>query len=258
MHTPWHSNHPICEGGAQRTFLNQHHARKAIVQVPEIDAAHTALVVQLPVNVKGLIGLDLHLAHPLVGDRALAGALAAAGPDAAHAALVQRRVELVAPWRAVAVAVAVVVAEEVVAARLLAALDGEGLVDGRQEVLGQVRGQGDDCVEVLARVLGVEAAEEVALTKGYQWMEFFIRDFWRLRVGIVERAEMVVRRHQGGRRELVGRCLAWRGQREDRERIGLGEEGGKLTAPSQRDPQPLQLPVCRGGRSLKSQFRKAP
>src|SRR5438132_1675247 len=111
------------------TFLEQHNPRKAVIQVPEIDRGNTALVVQVAVDVKRLVGLDLHLAHPLPGDGALAGTLVSASADAADAGLVKWRVELVAPWRAVAVAVAVVVAQEVVAAGLLAALDHERLVD---------------------------------------------------------------------------------------------------------------------------------
>lgn len=60
-----------------------------------------------------------------------------------------------------AVAIAVVVAEEVVAARLLAAPHRQRLVDGREQVLGQVRRERDDGVEVVGRVLGVEAPEQV-------------------------------------------------------------------------------------------------
>lgn len=147
---------------SQRTFLDQHDAGESVIQVPQVHAAHAPLVVQLPIDVKGLVGLDLHLADSLIGDGAFTSTLAASRADTAHAALVQRRVELVAPWRAVAVAVAVVVAEEVVSAGLPAPLDGEGLVDGREEVFGQVRGQGDDGVEVLARVFRIQAAEEIA------------------------------------------------------------------------------------------------
>lgn len=44
---------------------------------------------------------------------------------------------------------------------MLAALDGQGLVDGREKVFGQVGGEGDDGVEVVGCVFGVEAAEEV-------------------------------------------------------------------------------------------------
>jgi hypothetical protein len=155
----------------KRTLLQQDDAGEPIIEVPEVDTAHAPLVVQLPVDVKGLVGLDLHPAHPLAGDGALAGPLALAG--AAHASrprLVQGRVELVGPGRPVAVAVAVVVAEEELAARVLAALDREGLVDGREEVLGQVGGQGDDGVEVLGCMLGVEASEQVPIVSRQLWL----------------------------------------------------------------------------------------
>lgn len=147
----------------QLTLLQQHNARKSIVQVPEVHRRHTALVVQLAVDVERLVGLDLHLAHPLAGDSALARTFTAACTHPAGTALVQRGVELVAPRRAVRVAVAVVVTEEVVTARLLAALDREGLVDGREEVFGEVWGEGDEGVEVVRGVFGVEATEEVAV-----------------------------------------------------------------------------------------------
>lgn len=150
-------------GWGALTLLEQHDAGEAVVEVPEVDAAHAALVVELAVDVKGLVGLDLDGPDALAGDGALAGALAAAaGPDAAGAALVERRVEAVGPRGAVAVAVAVVVAQQVVAPRVLAAPQLQRLVDRREQVLGQVRGQRDDGVEVRARVLGVEPPEEVA------------------------------------------------------------------------------------------------
>lgn len=144
------------------TFLQKYHTCESIVKVPEVDAAHTTLVIQLAVEVECLVGLDLHLADALTRNGTLAGALAAPSAYAAHTALVQGRVELVGPGGAVAVAIAVVVAEQVVAAGLLAAADGEGLIDRREEVFGQVRGERDDGVEVVGRLLGVETAKEVA------------------------------------------------------------------------------------------------
>lgn len=147
----------------QHTLLHQYHASEPVIQVPQIDTAHASLVVQLSVDIKRLVGLDLHLAHPLVRNGPLAGAVVASRADTANTALVQRRVKLVAPWGAVAVAVTVVIAEEVVAAGLPTPLDGEGLVDGGEEVFGQVRGEGDDGAEVLAGMFGVEAAEQVAV-----------------------------------------------------------------------------------------------
>lgn len=154
------------EKGEKLTLLQEHDARKAVIQVPKVHAAHAALVVQVPVHIEGLVGLDLHLADPLAGDGALTRAVitgtARGRGHAARAALVERRVEFVAPWRAIAVAVAVVVAEEEVAARLGAAADAERLVDRGEEVLRQVWGEGDDGVEVIGSVLGVEATEEVA------------------------------------------------------------------------------------------------
>lgn len=142
--------------GVYLTFLEKHNTGKAIIKVPEVNTAHATLVVQLAVNIKGLVGLDLHLAHSLAGDGALARTLTAASTYTAGTALVQGRVKLVRPRGAVAVAIAVVVAEQVVAAGLLAPADGQGLVDGREEVLGQVWGERDDGVEVVGRLLGVE------------------------------------------------------------------------------------------------------
>lgn len=89
-----------------------------IVQVPKVHTAHSPLVVELPVNVKCLIGRDLEFSHSLTRD----------GP------VFKRRVEFIAPGGTVAVAIAVVVAEEVVATRLCAAADFQRLVDGGEEV----------------------------------------------------------------------------------------------------------------------------
>lgn len=144
------------------TFLQQHDTSEPIVKVPEIHAAHAPLVVQIAINIEGVIGPDLHLADTLARDCALASALAASRAYAAGAALIEWGVKLVGPRRAVAVAIAVVVAQEVVAAGLLAAADGEGLVDGGEEILGQVGGERDDGVEVVGCVFGVQPPEEVA------------------------------------------------------------------------------------------------
>jgi hypothetical protein len=204
-----------------RTLLEQNHTCEAVVQVPKVNAAHAALVVQLPVHVKRLVRANLHLAHPLARYGPLARALAAAGTDPAGTALVQRGVELVGPRGPVAVAVAVVVAEEVFSAGLLAPLHGEGLVDGREEVLGQVGGEGDDGVEVVGGVLGVEAPEEVPVLIEYR------------------------------RRRLVGlknlpRIGKWELIKDKRGRAD-SRRGSKLTAPNQRgrlQPSPQDGGLC--------------
>jgi hypothetical protein len=72
---------------------------------------------QLAVNVKGLICADFEAADAL----------------GAHLCIVDGRVEFVAPGAAVAVAIAVVVAEQVIAAGLFAAADFERLVYGCEE-----------------------------------------------------------------------------------------------------------------------------
>jgi hypothetical protein len=50
--------------------------------------------------------------------------------------LIKRRLELPAPRRAVTVAIAVIVAQEVVAAGFSAPAHGQGLVDGGEKVFG--------------------------------------------------------------------------------------------------------------------------
>lgn len=102
---------------------------------------------QLPVDVKSLVGLELHLPHALAGHDALA--------------VLQRRLELVAPRTPPAVAIAIVVAAQEVALGLAAALHGERHVDGLEQVFGERGGELAEAVDVLGRVLGVEAAEEV-------------------------------------------------------------------------------------------------
>lgn len=65
-----------------RTLFQQNHPGKAIIQVPEVHTADAALVVKLPVHIKGLVGGNLELAYSLTW----------------YSPVVQRRVELVAPW----------------------------------------------------------------------------------------------------------------------------------------------------------------
>ncbi len=72
-----------------------------------------------------------------------------------------RGLEFSRPGRSIAVPVAVVVAEQVVAAGLSTAGDGEGLINGGEEVLGEGGDEGDEGVEVRGGVFRVETAEEV-------------------------------------------------------------------------------------------------
>lgn len=142
------------------TLLQQNYTGKPIIQIPEVNTADATFVVQLPVNIEGLVRLDLHLPDPLTRDRPFTRALISTGTGTAHAPI-HGRIKLVAPWASVAIPVAVVVAQEVLAPRVLAALDGQGLVDRGEEIFGQVRREGDDGVEVGSGLFGVEAAEEV-------------------------------------------------------------------------------------------------
>jgi hypothetical protein len=151
------------EKRVKHTLLQQHHPREPIIQIPKIHTRHTPLVVQLPIHIERLVRANLHLPHPLTRHRALACTLVTPRTDTAQPTLIERRVELVRPRAAVAVAVTVVVAYEVVAAGLLAAADLEGLVDGGEEVFGEVGGELDEAVEMGGCVFGVESAEEVAV-----------------------------------------------------------------------------------------------
>lgn len=72
---------------------------------------------QFPVDIKSLISAHLHLAHAIAADLGV----------------LDRRVEFVAPWAAVAVSVAVVVAQQVVTAGFLAAAHFERLVHGCEQ-----------------------------------------------------------------------------------------------------------------------------
>jgi hypothetical protein len=101
---------------------------------------------QLPVHVKGLVRLHLHLPYAV----------------ARCNALLNGRLELIAPRTAPAVAIAVVVAAEEVALCFGALLHRERDVDGFKQVLLQRGVQGYDVVDVALDVLGVQAAEEVA------------------------------------------------------------------------------------------------
>lgn len=100
------------------TLLQKNNPGKPIVQVPEINTPNTTLIIQLSVYIEGLIRCNLKLPHALTGNRSI----------------IEWWVEFIAPGGAVAIAVAIVVAEEVVAAGLWTAADFERLVDGSEEV----------------------------------------------------------------------------------------------------------------------------
>jgi hypothetical protein len=147
---------------AIHTLLQQNTACEAVVHVPEVDARYAALKVpvrvsihptpmqwpslQLPIYVKSLVRLDLHLPY------------AVARCDA----LLNGRLELVAPWTPPAVAIAVVVAAEEVALGLGALLHRERDVDRLEQVFFERRVERYDVVNVALYIFGVEAAEEVA------------------------------------------------------------------------------------------------
>jgi hypothetical protein len=101
---------------------------------------------QLPVDVEGLVCLDLHLAYAIAG----------------RDAFFNRRLEVVAPRTPVAVAVAVVVAAQEVAPRLGAFLHGKRDVDRFEEVFFERGVELNDVVDIALDVLGVQSAEEVA------------------------------------------------------------------------------------------------
>lgn len=146
----------------RRTFLQQNHTCEPIVQVPKVNTADAAFVVQVAVDVKRLVGLDFHLTDSLAWDGAFACSFATSSSDTAGTALVQGRVELVGPWGSVAVAITVVVTQQVVSPGLFASLNRKGLVYRRQQVFRQVGRQSNDGVEVLARVFRVESTKQVS------------------------------------------------------------------------------------------------
>ncbi|CAN8016896.1 unnamed protein product [Ixodes persulcatus] len=55
--------------GAVPALLDEHDARKAVVQVPQVDRGHSTLEVHLPVLVEGLVGIHLQLAQTLRRER---------------------------------------------------------------------------------------------------------------------------------------------------------------------------------------------
>lgn len=108
---------------------------------------HTGCDSQLPVDVKGLVSLELHLPHALARHDALA--------------ILQRGLELVAPRTPPTVTIAVVVAAQEVTLGLSATLDRKRHVDGLEQVFGERGGELAKAVDVLGRVLRVKTAEEV-------------------------------------------------------------------------------------------------
>lgn len=108
--------------------------------------AHAAVHPQLPVYVKRLVRLDLHLPNPLTRCHTL----------------INGRLELIAPRTPPAVSIAVVIAAQEIALGLRALLDGERDINGFEEVFFELGVQADNVVDILLDVLGVQTAEEVA------------------------------------------------------------------------------------------------
>ena len=101
--------------------------------------------IHFTVDVEDVVELDLEVAQLLRGDRAVA----------------QRRVVLVAPRRAVRVAVTVVVAQQVVALGGVVVGDLQRLVHRRQQVVHQVGHEVDHPGEVVLHRRGRQSAEQV-------------------------------------------------------------------------------------------------
>ena len=107
---------------------------------------NTALHPQLPIYVKRLIRLDLHLSDPLTRCHTL----------------INWRLELIAPWTPPAIPITVVVAAKEITLRLRALLDAERNINRFKEVFFQCGVQADNVVDILLDVLGVQTSKEVA------------------------------------------------------------------------------------------------
>lgn len=129
----------------QHTLLQKDNTRKPIIQIPEVNTPNTALIVQITVDIKRLVGRNLELPHPLTG----------------HGSIIKRRIKFIAPGRSVAVTVSVVVAEQVVALGLRTTANLQGLVDGGEKVFGEIGDDTSNCLKVALCVAGIETPEEV-------------------------------------------------------------------------------------------------
>lgn len=181
-----------------RTLLQQHHACKPIIQVPEVHTTHATLIIpispqltngqlscstppsphtypvshlsllppaysfrslhleenhkcnktqlrrknysQLPIYINSLAHPDLKRPYPLAG--LCPSHILACGRARSTTFILERGLELVAPRATPAITVAVVIAQQIVAARTGAAAHLERLIYGREQVFGQMRGEG--------------------------------------------------------------------------------------------------------------------
>lgn len=78
----------------ERTLLQQHTSRKAVVHVPEVNTTDPTLEVEVSVYIECLVRLNLHLPHPFRRD----------------STILNRRLEFVTPGTPPAVSVSVVIA----------------------------------------------------------------------------------------------------------------------------------------------------
>ena len=135
----------IFQRSQSRTLFQEYNAREPIIQIPEVNTAHSALIVQLTVDIEGVVARIFKLPYPLTR----------------HRSVIKWGVEFIAPGRPIAVTVPVVVAEQVVAVGLRTTANLQGLVNRGKEVFGQIWDNSCDGLQVALRVTGVEAPEEV-------------------------------------------------------------------------------------------------
>lgn len=128
-----------------RTFFQQHHASKAIVQVPKVCAAHSSFIVEFSIYVESIVGRNFQFSHSITR----------------YSTIAQWRIEVVGPRGPVAVSISIVVAQEVVSTGGFTPLYVKRLIDGGQKIFCEVWYESRDSIEVLGDVTGRKSAQEV-------------------------------------------------------------------------------------------------
>jgi hypothetical protein len=141
----YHPEKKLSLVGCTHTFLQQHNSCEAIVQIPEIRAPKTTLIVESSVHIECFICRNLKFSDSLTG----------------HRAVVNGRIEVIGPRGSIAVAISVVIAQQIVPPRFCAPSDIERLVDGGEEILGEIWHKSGDAVEVERSVSGRKSPQKI-------------------------------------------------------------------------------------------------
>mmetsp|Transcript_31328 Transcript_31328/g.48900 ORF Transcript_31328/g.48900 Transcript_31328/m.48900 type:complete len:229 (-) Transcript_31328:11-697(-) len=130
------SLHRLSLLGGVLGLLDENNSGEAIIQIPGVDRGDTTFIVQVTVDVKHLVGLDLKLPQTVRGD----------------STITKRGVVLVGPRRTVRVTITVVITQQVITVGSLVSGNLERLINSREEMFAKIRDQINQIGQVVLNI----------------------------------------------------------------------------------------------------------